>query len=168
MIKRRTPFLLFLALSLLWMIVIFYKSAETYQEQDIKPFLSGQISPQVLEALLPNIEFYYDGELVTYHKPYGMLEFFIRKGGHVAEYFILAALFWGLFTATNLRLHRAFFLAFALAVLYAASDEFHQTFVPNRTGHAIDVAVDGSGALLALLLLLLWTIRRHKKASPSL
>lgn len=167
MVKNRTRFLLFLVLSVLWMIVIYSKSAQPYQQQDIKPFLAAKISADTLQAILPDIEFYYDGELVTYTKPYNMLEFFIRKGGHVTEYFILAALFWGTLRATHLRTGRAFLLAFVLAVLYAATDEYHQTFIPGRTGHAIDIAVDASGAMLALLLLLLLQIRRNKKASPS-
>jgi VanZ family protein len=168
MIKNRTRFLLFLVLSVLWMIVIYSKSAQPYQQQDIKPFLAEQISMDSLQALLPHIEFSYDGELVTYSKPYSMLEFFIRKGGHLAEYFILAALFWGTLTATHLRTRSAFLLAFTLAVLYAATDEYHQTFVPNRTGHLIDVGTDACGAMLALLLLLILKIRRDKKASPSI
>ena len=168
MIKNRTRFLLFLVLSVLWMIVIYSKSAQPYQQQDIKPFLSQQISPETLQALLPHIEFSYNGQQVTYTKPYSMLEFFIRKGGHVTEYFILAALFWGTLTTTRLRTRSAFLLSFALAVLYAATDEYHQTFVPNRTGQLVDLYVDASGALLALLLLFILKIRRDKKASASL
>ncbi len=33
-----------------------------------------------------------------------------------------------------------------LAALYAATDEFHQTFVPSREGCLRDVAIDSSGA----------------------
>lgn len=39
-----------------------------------------------------------------------------------------------------------------LAVLYAASDELHQTFVVGRTGSFMDVGVDGVGAILGTLL----------------
>ena len=40
--------------------------------------------------------------------------------------------------------------AFALAVLYAASDELHPGFVAGRHPSALDVAIDAGGALLAL------------------
>ena len=43
--------------------------------------------------------------------------------------------------------------AFALAVLHAASDELHQGFVAGRHPSAVDVAIDASGALHALLIL---------------
>jgi len=43
-------------------------------------------------------------------------------------------------------------MAWVLSALYAASDEFHQTFVPGRAGRLLDVVVDWLGAGLALLL----------------
>jgi VanZ family protein len=39
---------------------------------------------------------------------------------------------------------------------YAASDEFHQIFVPNRTALVSDVLIDTSGGVAGLLLLWLW------------
>jgi VanZ family protein len=42
-------------------------------------------------------------------------------------------------------------MAFVVSVLYAASDEYHQTFVPGRNGTPVDVGVDAVGALVALL-----------------
>ena len=38
----------------------------------------------------------------------------------------------------------------AFTLLYAMSDEYHQTFVPGRAGAWSDVLFDGAGALLAL------------------
>ncbi|HEY8449741.1 MAG TPA: VanZ family protein [Bacillota bacterium] len=40
--------------------------------------------------------------------------------------------------------------AWLLATLYAATDEWHQRFVPGRTGSLTDVGIDAVGALLAL------------------
>jgi VanZ family protein len=68
----------------------------------------------------------------------------LRKLAHVAEYAILGAL---LVRATDSRS-----LAFTLAVLYAASDEFHQTFVQGRVGAVHDVAIDAAGAAIGILL----------------
>ncbi len=41
-------------------------------------------------------------------------------------------------------------LAFALTMTYALTDEFHQSFVPNRTPDMFDVIVDAIGAGVAL------------------
>jgi VanZ family protein len=41
--------------------------------------------------------------------------------------------------------------AFGLAVAYAASDEWHQTFVRGRHGSPIDVGIDAVGISLGLM-----------------
>jgi VanZ family protein len=47
-----------------------------------------------------------------------------------------------------------------LVIIYALSDELHQTFVPSRTGSIYDSLIDMSGGLTALLFL---TLRRKRK-----
>jgi hypothetical protein len=47
-------------------------------------------------------------------------------------------------------------LAFVLTVLYAVSDEYHQTFVPGRNGTPADALIDAAGAGLGLWLLHRW------------
>jgi VanZ family protein len=42
----------------------------------------------------------------------------------------------------------AVLLAGAAGLLYGGSDEFHQSFVPNRTPDLLDLLADGAGALL--------------------
>ncbi|GKS09147.1 hypothetical protein YDYSY3_01470 [Paenibacillus chitinolyticus] len=139
-----------LAATLVWMIFIFAKSAETYQEQDMRPFIRDLVQEDVLRQWIPQVEFTYDGGLVTYKKPYDFTEFIIRKAGHVSEFALLAFL-W---IRTLLAMKRPFWTAWLaggfLAVLYAASDEWHQSFVPGRTGHAIDVGMDSVGVLLVM------------------
>ncbi|HUG64602.1 MAG TPA: VanZ family protein [Gaiellaceae bacterium] len=66
----------------------------------------------------------------------------LRKIAHAAEYAILGAL---LVRATG----RAGF-AFALGVLYAISDEVHQSFVPGRMGSPVDVAIDALGVAIGV------------------
>lgn len=74
---------------------------------------------------------------------------FVKKGGHMLGYGILAVTYWYGFGNTK----RSFFFAWLLAVLYAASDEFHQTFVMGRNGSAWDVLIfDNLGAVIGLLI----------------
>jgi VanZ family protein len=54
----------------------------------------------------------------------------------------------------------ALVVAWTVTVLYAISDEVHQTFVPGRSGRALDVLIDACGALLVGVVL--WTVRRPR------
>ncbi len=85
----------------------------------------------------------------------------IRKSGHASGYAVLAILFWravlrrGLWAAPRWPLSRAL-VPLVLSALYAASDEFHQSFVPTRTASVDDVLLDTAGAAAGLLVVWIW------------
>jgi len=87
----------------------------------------------------------------------------VRKLGHVTEYAVLAVLLWRAFRGpkTN-RIWLAFGVAWGVCALFAASDEFHQSFVPSRTASAHDVMIDICGALIGLLIC--WGFATRKRA----
>ncbi|MBF6605025.1 MAG: VanZ family protein [Chloroflexi bacterium] len=78
------------------------------------------------------------------------LDFVVRKLGHMGVFGILALLAWRALAGTT-AWRRPWAWAFALTVLCAASDELHQGFVAGRHPSATDVAIDATGALLALV-----------------
>ena len=84
-------------------------------------------------------------------------DFVLRKIAHVLEYAVLAAL---LARAWPRRKY-LFWEVFAVAALYAASDEIHQLFVVGRAGSARDVLIDSIGAFLGLRVYS-WFDRRRK------
>ena len=78
----------------------------------------------------------------------------IRKSGHFLGYGTMGLL-W--LRAWRMTLPRTSYLLQALFALLgtglvASSDEFHQSFLPNRTGVPSDVLLDCSGAFVLLLL----------------
>ncbi len=80
----------------------------------------------------------------------GTLDLILRKVAHAAEYALLTLLWaWALRPATRWNV----VAAAVLALLYAASDEYHQTFVEGRTGVVTDVLVDSLGVAVAVALL---------------
>jgi len=83
-------------------------------------------------------------------------DFILRKGAHITEFAILFLLFLRAFGSHNFSNKKALFWAFALAILYAISDEFHQSFVAQRVASLSDVAIDSFGVLL----LTWWKIRQ--------
>jgi VanZ family protein len=80
----------------------------------------------------------------------GAIDLIGRKLIHFAEYALLCFLWWrALVTVTSPG--RAALFAFLLASGYAATDEYHQTFVDGRHGTALDWAIDSAGAAAAAL-----------------
>ena len=76
------------------------------------------------------------------------MTFVVRKGAHFSEYALMGFLWYLWLHRVNL----APLISFTATVLYSASDEFHQRFVPGRSGEVRDVLVDSSGALCGIFL----------------
>ena len=121
-----------------WMAFIFMMSNQPAE-------VSSQQSDFVVRLLaLVGIDMdSYFGDLAT---------FIIRKSAHMTEYFILFIL-WYRVLVLYVDNKKAKLYALGLVFLYASSDEFHQTFVPGRSGEFKDVMIDTSGGLIALIAL---------------
>ena len=76
----------------------------------------------------------------------------IRKTAHLVEYGVLAALWFRALTRERVRPAPARWVALGVAIAWAALDEWIQSNVPSRTGSAVDVAIDTTGAATTLLL----------------
>jgi VanZ family protein len=80
----------------------------------------------------------------------GLIDTVGRKIVHFSEYALLAFLWWRALR-TRFEANTAMLVAFAITSAYAATDEFHQTFVRGRHGSPIDWGIDSAGAALAML-----------------
>lgn len=72
-------------------------------------------------------------------------ETYVRKTAHFTEYFVLGILVLAACLSTFNK--KNFWIALIICVLYAASDEIHQMFVPGRSCRLTDVFIDASGSL---------------------
>jgi VanZ family protein len=97
-----------------------------------------------------------------------LVHHFIRKMGHLTEYFILSLLILRGIRAGKTGIHLGWALA-AVAIVgcYAALDEFHQSFVPGRTAAVSDVLIDTAGGVAAqvvvALVMLFGDIRKKRR-----
>ena len=91
------------------------------------------------------IIFWFSNQPTLFYLPDNLLDTIFKKSAHAIAYGVLWTLWW---LATG----RRAWLALALTIGYAISDEWHQTFVPGRHGQWFDVGVDTVGALLAMTL----------------
>jgi VanZ family protein len=77
---------------------------------------------------------------------------FVDKFIHLIEYGILGFLFYRALRVSKLA-SRVFLLAIIFSILYALSDEIHQSFVPGRNCDPWDLAADSLGIVLVALYL---------------
>ena len=86
---------------------------------------------------------------------FGGWDYFVKKGAHAMGYGLLALSYLRAFGGGK------YFPAWVLAVLYSATDEFHQSFVPGRRASVVDVLVfDNLGAMLGLFFYASWA-KKH-------
>ena len=123
---------------ILWMTFIFWGSSDAMSAHHT--------------FLIPLIKWLFPG--VSPHL-LGVIQHLIRKWWHVTEYAILGTLVWN-------ALARPFVvkpagwpwktagLTILICALYAASDEFHQSFVPSREASVVDVMIDICGSSTGL------------------
>ena len=80
-----------------------------------------------------------------------ILDFIFKKSAHMFVYFVLYFLLYRAISKTvNQKYQKHFWIfTFILCLVYAFSDEFHQSLVPGRQPTFRDVGYDSLGMLLA-------------------
>ena len=152
--RHRKRLLLFGLLLLLIMLLIFYMSSKSGEDsRRMSDFLSFSFLGRLFKRILPPLT---ENETTS-----------LRKYAHIFEFFCLGIssfLFFNeLFWVSKRRLFKTDLMAFFWCFLYACSDEWHQTFVPERGGRISDLRFDGAGFLLGILLLSLAVWMRSRK-----
>jgi VanZ family protein len=128
------------AAALLWTALIFVFSSDTFSAPH-----TGSILQSIATAIFghPLSELQYE-----------MTQFVVRKLAHLTAYAILATLwFRALRGEARGWAMRWSVIAVLIAIAVAATDEFHQSFVPSRTGTPFDVVIDVCGAILAQVII---------------
>ena len=95
---------------------------------------------------------------------------FMRHCAHAGEYAVLALLMWRALrwgTSLSMRMPTLYGVVLLGCALFAASDEFHQTFVKSRTPTVRDVVLDTGGASLGLLIAASFGNRRPRNRRIS-
>jgi VanZ family protein len=132
--------------ALLWASLITSFSTDTFSKEH-----TSRVILPVLHWLLPYAS---DATL-------DILHIVIRKCAHVFEYFVFGVLlFRAIRTPARGWNARWAGIAVLVAAVFAASDEFHQSFVPSRGPSVWDALLDTAAAAAAQLILWLWWRRR--------
>jgi VanZ family protein len=94
-------------------------------------------------------QFSYDATLDFF----GVLNYGVRKCAHSAEFAILTIFLFRSLHPKPLEVSKARLWSALLSLTYAVSDEFHQSFVPLRSGKATDVLFDAAGIFVVAFLI---------------
>lgn len=126
---------------IIWLLVIFL-----FSNQD------GSTSTSLTNGILEKYLFFVDSDIFF---------MIIRKMAHIIEYFILGILVLNFIN--EFKVDKKIVISILICFILASFDEFHQLFIPDRTGRLLDVFIDMIGASLGILILSL--IKNHKKQS---
>ena len=160
MSKKTIFFIVFVC----WMLVIFYFSAQPYQEQDLTPVLQTYLEPLHLEDKLDGISFNYAGSEVSVQSVgvVSFVQFFIRKAAHLSIFFVLGFLTYRVLSYFLKKKQLWFPGAFLFVFLYASLDELHQKITGDRTPLFQDVILDTVGGTLGIIVCWLWVKKRNQ------
>lgn len=138
---------------IIWAGLIFWGSTRVLSANQTSQFLTP-----FLKWLVPGIS---DAAVLE-------AKYYIRKGGHVTEFAVLAM--WIARAVRGLNEgkgwgsgHRLFLAAWLGATAYAATDEFHQSFEPTRQASVVDVMIDSGGAAAGACVVLVWVEWRARR-----
>lgn len=156
--------------ALIWMCVIFAFSA---QKQEESSAVSEAFSYRMVSSAGTFFRWNLDEEEM--HRIASAIENTVRKAAHMTEFAILAVFYYLWLGKWQSQMVKRGLSAWALAALYAASDETHQLFVPGRAGRFRDVMIDSAGAFLGIFIFIgvkkcisfLWSRRRYREQGSS-
>ena len=123
-------------LLIIWLIIIFFFSSDT-----------GDISSNKSSKLSNVVSIFCKTDECK-----NKSEFVIRKCAHFTEYLILALLIINVMKDYKTINYKLLLLTLILCLLYASSDEWHQTFVDGRVGSYKDVLLDTCGSLIGIII----------------
>jgi VanZ family protein len=140
--------------AVVWIGLIAFESTDFFSSQN-----TGSMLYRLLTHVFGEINFY---KFLVFHH-------YLRKTGHVVGYGMLSLLLLRGWRATLGRVHSSFLLRAALlswlgTASVAALDEWHQSYIPSRTGTIWDVALDSVAGVAFLVGAYFW-LRRFEQAS---
>ena len=135
----------------LWLGLIFYFSNMNSNESNVK---SKETIQKVIETTVETgNKVGITEEVPTKEEQLSWIEILnlpLRKFMHMMIYCILSLL---VINALNKqKIKHKYFITVILCVLYAITDEYHQTFITGRTGQLFDVIIDTIGILIGVFL----------------
>lgn len=146
-------------LTTIWIALIYFNSTRIGSSSSATSGVIVQFVQKVLSVV--NIQINSD-----------ILSLLIRKGAHFFEFFLLGIFSYNIIKTIKLTKHTQIFygkvtvysyiIVLGFCMLIATIDESIQYFIPGRASSLIDVLIDFSGSLFAILLIVLLNYKKIK------
>ncbi len=150
-IRRKSVFAVFLALSLIWMIVIFGFSSNNAEDSTVQSNGVTELFARIFIPGFDELPEEQQQEIISrYDGP-------VRKLAHFVSYAILGFLACGTAITCplgNVSIYVMPIVSTAVGVLFAVSDEYHQTYVDGRAGQLKDIFIDSAGVVCGTVLMI--------------
>ena len=152
--RVKKAFYPWLVASIVCMAAIFISSA---QSADVSSELSGAMTRGLFSSIGARFGIVESAWLLD------RLEYFLRKTAHLMIFAVLGFCVFNAVRQLSVNDRKAFLLSLCGCSFYAATDEFHQYFVPGRACMWQDWLIDTAGVLLGCAVALLFALRYRKK-----
>ena len=123
---------------------------------------SSSLSRQITENVTKNIESIQKLEPSKKEKVLEKIEHVIRKLAHFSLYTLVGILAMSLMSTYKIKQTKRIGISLSIGVLYAISDEIHQSFVPGRGPMVSDVFIDTFGVIFGISIVI-GAIKIYKK-----
>lgn len=146
-IKKKKARIIWLIVTIIWMAVIFSFSA---READESAAMSHSVGKEIGRLVIPEFRSWSEDKQEQFAE---RIDFPVRKCAHASEYAVLGVLILGTaYSFSEDQEKKSALISWCIGTAYAATDEFHQLFVPGRSCQFRDVCIDGAGVLAGVLL----------------
>jgi len=131
---------------------------------------SGSISRRITEkiaTLIPQIQ---EKSKLKKENIMNTMESIIRKMAHFSIYTLVGLLLMALVSTYNIKEKNRLIITLTTGIIYATSDEIHQSFVPGRSPMITDIVIDTMGVILGILLIILGKkiIKKYRKNKQNM
>ena len=153
---------------LVLLLILTFGMIFNFSNQDSEK--SGSTSQKVTEAITKDVKSIQKLNKNEKAKVIDKIEDVIRKIAHFSIYSLVGILLMALLSTYNISENNKIFYTIIIGMIYAMSDEFHQSFIPGRSGQVSDVFLDTLGVSVGCLfiLLIIKIVNKLKKNKNSL
>lgn len=149
----------FLILLIITCVTIFEFSAQEVTESD---GTSRRVLAKIIDIVFKDINQEEKHQLID------QWNIFIRKLAHFSIYTLVGIWSMAFISTFNIGKYKSTGISLIVGILYASSDEYHQSFVPGRGPSIIDVGIDSlgvfTGICIVLIIIFIYkTLKKHKK-----